>query len=247
MSETPPLKWKQEQTRLRAKLMLTHPGQTNFDPDYIIGIDISLHKGTDIGVCTGILYRVSDMTHLDTETCDVEVTEPYFAGYLAFREVDFYAYVYHNLINRHPEIQTDDLVVMTDGNGLLHPFGFGLACHLGVLLNVPTIGIGKNLHQYEDLQYNRKDLKAKMVTDSLSEMDILSKDGSFVGYAIKGPSNTNPIFLSQGHLVTADDVLRITKSVLFKREPEPIRLADRVSREHLRNNPLVLDVVINDE
>jgi deoxyinosine 3'endonuclease (endonuclease V) len=234
----PPAEWKTEQRKLRAKLQLSHPNLTNFDPDYIIGIDISLHKGTNVGVCTGILYHIYDSEHIDTETCDVVITQPYFAGYLAFREVAFYANVYHNLIKRHPEIHKDNLVVMTDGNGILHPFGFGLASHLGVLIDTYTIGIGKNLHQYEDLECNHRELKAKMESDSLSEMDIRSNDGSLVGYAVKGPNNTNPIFLSQGHMVTAYDVLRITKLVLYKREPEPIRLADRVSREHLRNNPL---------
>ena len=226
--------WRTEQQKLRTKLRLSHPHIAHFDPDYIIGIDISLHKGTDKGVCTGILYRISDMKHIDTETRDVEMTSPYIAGYLAFREVGFYAHVYHNLISRHPEIHDNDLVVMTDGNGILHPFGFGLASHLGVLIDVPTIGIGKNLHQYEDLALNRRDIKERMNVKGLFEMDIRCKDGVLVGYALKGPDNTNPIYVSQGHLVTAEDVLRITKSVLVKCEPEPIRLADRISRSCLR-------------
>ncbi|KAL2544488.1 endonuclease V family protein [Forsythia ovata] len=46
-------------------------------------------------------------------------------------------------------------ILMVDGNGLLHPRGFGLACHLGVLANVPTVGIGKNLHHVDGLNQSR--------------------------------------------------------------------------------------------
>ena len=69
-------------------------------------------------------------------------------GYLAFREVEHYLKVYQRLIENKPELKPQ--VVLIDGNGILHPRGFGLASHFGVLANTCTIGVAKNLHHLGD-------------------------------------------------------------------------------------------------
>lgn len=68
------------------------------------------------------------------------MSEPYIPGFLAFREVPHLLACFRELGEEfRPQ------VVLVDGNGVLHPRGFGLASHLGVLLDLPTIGVGKNL------------------------------------------------------------------------------------------------------
>lgn len=228
----PPGQWQIKQHELKQKLVLESP--KNFDPKHIVGIDIALHNGTNTGVCTGVLLSYPDGKLIDQEIQEITITEQYVPGYLAFREVEFYIDVYRALQNRHTDLA--DHVVMTDGNGLLHPNNFGLACHLGVLLDVPTIGCGKSLHQYEHLVYNSKSLRAEMDLVKTNEMEILDKDGNKCGIAIR--TNINPIYISQGHLVSLQDSIVITKALLKYREPEPVRLADRLSREYLRQHPI---------
>ncbi len=77
--------------------------------------------------------------------------EPYIPGFLAFREVP-------HLLSCFRELREGfwPQVILVDGNGVLHPRGFGLASHLGVLLDLPTIGVGKNLLCVDGLE--RKDL-----------------------------------------------------------------------------------------
>lgn len=73
----------------------------------------------------------------------VRLTAPYIPGFLAFRECEFLVALLDELRGSRPDLVPQLLFV--DGNGVLHPRGFGLAAHLGVLAGIPSIGIGKNL------------------------------------------------------------------------------------------------------
>ena len=70
----------------------------------------------------------------------VHMTQPYIPGFLAFREVGFFV----ELIERARKNGKVPDIIMVDGNGTLHPRGFGVACHLGVLTSIPYIGVAKN-------------------------------------------------------------------------------------------------------
>lgn len=220
--------WHREQLRLRGLLELR---PLEKPVQHIIGMDIQLKNGTDVGVCTGVILTYPRMTLVDHITMPIIITEPYIPGFLAFREIDHYLNVYELLSNKHPDKCRD--LIMTDGNGILHPVGFGLASHLGVLLNVPTIGCGKNLHQLSDLSVDKHSIRGKMDKDNLSEYPIVAHDGTQYGYAMR-KKNKNPVYLSPGHLVSFDDVLNIGHATLLYREPEPVRIADRLSREFMR-------------
>ncbi|KAK4559201.1 hypothetical protein RGQ29_008447 [Quercus rubra] len=112
---------------------------------YVGGVDISFSK-EDTSVACGTLV-VLDIQSQDLQVVYhdyylVTLTVPYVPGFLAFRE----APVLLELLERMKKNASPfyPQVLMVDGNGILHPRGFGLACHLGVLADLPTIGIGKN-------------------------------------------------------------------------------------------------------
>ena len=73
----------------------------------------------------------------------VEMKEPYIPGFLAFKEVNHLVNLINDLKKNAPEYMPK--VILVDGNGILHVKGFGLACHLGVLVVIPTIGCSKNV------------------------------------------------------------------------------------------------------
>lgn len=73
----------------------------------------------------------------------VKLTKPYIPGFLAFREAEFLIEKIEKLRNSEPRLFPQ--VVLVDGNGLLHPREMGLACQMGVILDMPFIGVAKNL------------------------------------------------------------------------------------------------------
>uniref|UniRef100_A0A8C9F3A3 Endonuclease V n=1 Tax=Pavo cristatus TaxID=9049 RepID=A0A8C9F3A3_PAVCR len=79
----------------------------------------------------------------------VAVSAPYVAGFLAFREVPFMVEAVQRLQREQPDLRPQ--VLLVDGNGLLHQRGFGVACHLGVLTDLPCVGVAKNLLHVDGL------------------------------------------------------------------------------------------------
>ena len=101
------------------------------------GVDISFVKGSESIACACLV--VVDAASLAVVHCvcrRVELTAPYVPGFLAFREVGFLIELLDELRSTTPALMPDAILV--DGNGILHPNRFGLACHLGVLCNIPT-------------------------------------------------------------------------------------------------------------
>ncbi|XP_048820692.1 endonuclease V isoform X3 [Lagopus muta] len=108
----------------------------------------------------------------------VAVNAPYVAGFLAFREVPFMVEAVQRLQQEQPELRPQ--VLLVDGNGLLHQRGFGVACHLGVLTDLPCVGVAKNLLHVDGL-----------VKDELHKEQV--KPDSF-------PAEERRYFPSDGHL-----------------------------------------------
>ncbi|XP_022131392.1 endonuclease V isoform X4 [Momordica charantia] len=127
-------------------------------------------------------------------------------------------------------------LLMVDGNGILHPRGFGLASHLGVLANLPTIGIGKNLHHVDGLtQSSVRQIIQSKGKDTDSIITLRGVSGCIWGVAMRSTvDSSKPIYVSIGHRVSLDTAIKIVKITCKHRVPEPIRQADIRSREYLR-------------
>ncbi|XP_031255024.1 endonuclease V isoform X2 [Pistacia vera] len=206
---------------------------------FVGGVDISYSK-EDPSIACGCLV-VLDLQTLQLVYEDYSIHNlqvPYVPGFLAFREAPVLLQLLENMKMKanpfYPQL------LMVDGNGLLHPRGFGLACHLGVLANLPTIGIGKNLHHVDGLTHTtvRQLLEAKENSDA----DIITLKGrtGFVwGVAMRStPDTLKPIFISIGHRISLDTAVLIVKMTCKYRVPEPIRQADIRSRDYLRKHQM---------
>ena len=88
-----------------------------------------------------------------------QIDVPYVPGFLAFRELPATKPLLDKLKATKPEMMPQ--VVLVDGNGILHPRGFGLACHLGVLTDVPSIGVSKTVFAIDGLNKVRERAKAR--------------------------------------------------------------------------------------
>lgn len=237
-------RWRKIQDELRKKLCIPNqsPGP-GLDMDlnacpYVIGLDISYIKNSiSLAVCTAVLLKYHDPSVLlDHETKEVTITNPYYPGYLAFRELDSYIMVFQNLMARHLDIYDQIAFVMLDGNGILHPNGLGLASHFGVVTGFRTIGCGKNLHQIDGM--SAKTIRESMTT--VNEYPLIGQSGRAYGWALRKEGVKNPIYISPGHRVSHDDARSATIGLMLFREPEPTRQADRVSREYIRSKMNVL-------
>jgi len=143
---------------------------------------------------------------------------------------------------RHPSIQVQwPDVFLVDGNGALHPRAFGLACHLGVLLRAPTIGIGKKLMAVDGLR--REALMALIHAEHgeggmRQQGDytmLVGASGATHGAAvILGNKARNPTYVSVGHMVDLDTAVRVAVAASAHRVPEAIRQADHIGRERVR-------------
>ncbi|KAH9798428.1 endonuclease v [Citrus sinensis] len=120
---------------------------------YIGGVDMSFSK-EDPSIACGCIV-VLDLQTLQIVYEDYSLLRlqvPYVPGFLAFREAPVLLSLLDNMKKRANHFYPQ--VLMVDGNGLLHPRGFGLASHIGVLANLTTIGVGKNLHHVDGLTHS---------------------------------------------------------------------------------------------
>jgi endonuclease V len=180
----------------------------------------------------------------------VQLTQPYISGFLAFREVDHLVALINQLRTNHPEFEPD--VILVDGNGILHPRGFGIASHLGVLVQIPSIGVAKNLlafdgmdpgrikQQAQDDRDNKKNQSHNNSGNNDQEEDaldytlLIGDSGQVWGAALVLPNQAKSIFVSIGHCVSLETAIQIVRSCQTVRIPEPIRQADLRSRAYVR-------------
>jgi len=140
---------------------------------------------------------------------------PYIPGLLSFREAPIILEIWEKL-TRRPE------VLLVDGQGIAHPRGLGLAAHLGLLLDMPTIGVAKSRFVGEGEEPGTEAGAAAP----------LCWQGQAVGWILRTRPGIKPLYVSPGHRVSLGDCPEIVLGcVRGYRLPEPLRRADRLSRQ----------------
>ncbi|KAI8870905.1 endonuclease V [Ramicandelaber brevisporus] len=167
----------------------------------------------------------------------VHLELPYIPSFLAFREVPHLIKLVDRLRQKRPDLMPQ--VILVDGNGILHPRQFGLASHLGVVANVPTIGVSKNFFQMEDIEPGmtiastkstfREAVAAKRAISKNADTEVRTY-GAAVAF---GKAVSNPTFVTIGHRVSLETAIAVVKAMSLHRVPEPIRQADLRSRRRV--------------
>jgi deoxyribonuclease V len=179
------------------------------DPHLIAGIDIS--SPDDQGVARGavVVLRYPEFGIVEVKEAHSRISFPYVPGLLSFRESPLILAACEKLSN------VPDLILV-DGQGIAHPRRFGLASHVGLLLDLPTIGCAKSIlcgqHQ-------------PMAEEAGSYAELLD-NGELIGAALRTKSGVKPIYVSVGHRIDLASALQwVMKCCLGYRLPEPTRLA----------------------
>ncbi len=182
------------------------------------GVDLS-YKGPWLGVGAYVGMEIAGRRHLATVISEHETLFPYIPTYLAFRELPVLLPLLERVRAEGPLAD----VIMVDGSGILHPRHVGIASHLGVLLNIPTIGVTKTLLYGE---VDLKDMKAKEVRWVLDPTS-----GQRIGAAIQTRARAEPVFVSVGHRIDLETAVELVLELASQRLPEPIHRAHLASKE----------------
>lgn len=178
----------------------------------IAGIDVSVRNNR---VRTAIVVLdVASLAVIDEAVWEGPAVFPYIPGLLSFREIPA-------VLPALSSLQTKPDLLMLDGQGRAHPRRFGLACHLGVLFDLPTIGVAKTrlTGRYEEPGEHRG-----------SSSDLMDGDER-IGCVLRTRTRVKPVFVSAGHNVSLRDAVSWTLSTCSRfRLPEPTRLAHHLSK-----------------
>jgi deoxyinosine 3'endonuclease (endonuclease V) len=140
-------------------------------------------------------------------------------------------FLFDQLHKNRPELWPQLLLV--DGNGILHQNQCGLACHIGVLLDIPTVGVGKTLFYVDGLSKDKVKLQCEKEIKKAGDCSLLvGESGRVWAAAVRNSEGAvNPIFVSVGHRIELAMAVRCVFKLSLFRVVEPIRVADKRSRE----------------
>lgn len=199
------------QTGLRDRLILNW---SNPPVSTIGGVDIGLTE--DRARAAVVVLRYPDLTPLDSAVAEVPLVFPYVPGLLAFREGPAILAAWEKLTHL-PD------VVLFDGQGIAHPRGMGIASHMGLWLERPTIGVAKSR------LYGRHAEPGPNPGD-FAELYDPRKKGLVIGTVLRAKARTNPLYISPGHLIDVPWSLKFVQDCLAGyRLPEPTRWAHKVA------------------
>lgn len=182
----------------------------------IAGVDVSMDRFATDGFAAIVVLSVPDLEVVEVSGVRMPIPMPYVPGLLSFREVPLVMRAWEGL-------KTKPDLLMVDGHGIAHPRRIGIASHVGLLLDRPSIGCGKTIlvGRYGELG------------DTRGSTAPLVDHGEVVGEAVRTKNRVNPVFVSCGHRVSLASAVRwVLECARGYRLPEPTR------RAHLESNRL---------
>lgn len=191
------------------------------------GVDLS-YENYWRGVGAYVEMDIASCLATRTETGKQEIHFPYISTYLAYRELP----ILISLLNKARESGPLADVILVDGTGILHPRHAGIASQLGIIMDVPTIGITKTKLYGSVALRDMGEGEVRNVIDPI--------DGAVIGAAIKTKERAAPIYVSTGHGISLDDATQIVLNLARYKLPEPIHRAHNLCKEvATRNRPKV--------
>jgi len=196
------------QKLMSSRLLSLKPVISPSEEKIIVGLDVAYKRASNREYAYGVAVAYDSTNHRIAD-CIIAVRRvciPYIPGLLAFREM-----IVLGPLSLYAKKAWKPDVYFVDGHGVSHPRRLGIASHVGIAVNAPSIGIAK------------KKLVGRIIGDSVV------KDGEVVAKIIRTPTGST-IYVSPGHLVDLETAYRIVVKYLKGRLPEPLLIADRISK-----------------
>ncbi len=181
--------------------------------NYVAGVDIGFEANYTISKAAVAVLSYPELELVEQAIARIPTAFPYVPGYLSFREIPA-------ILAALPQLNITPDLILCDGQGLAHPRRLGLACHLGVLLNIPTIGVAKSLLIG----------KHEAVAIAKGSWQPLIDKGETIGIVLRSRTKVKPIYISIGHKISLPTALDYVMGCLTKyRLPETTRWADKLA------------------
>lgn len=181
---------------------------------FVAGVDLAFPEA-EVGVAAIVVVDVIGMNVVEKVVVYEKVTFPYVPGLLAFREGPVFLKVWQQL-------RTAPDVVMFDGQGIAHPRRLGIASHMGLFIDLPTIGVAKS-HLYGSF------IEPPNVQGSYT---FLYDKNEVIGAVVRTKVGNKPLFVSPGHKCDVLSALKLTlRCCGGHRLPEPTRLAHELTQK----------------
>ena len=182
---------------------------------YVAGVDVGFKDNFKITQAAIAVLSFPELKLVDKALAQVPTTFPYIPGFLSFREIPAILPAFEQL-----KIVPD--LLLCDGQGYAHPRRFGLACHLGVLLDLPSIGVAKSLFVG----------KHQEVGMEKGSYQLLQDRDETIGLVLRSRTKVKPIYVSIGHKISLMTAKDYVMSCLTKyRLPETTRWADKLASD----------------
>jgi len=186
----------------------------------VAGVDISHKRGQATATAAVVVLEYPTMQLTTTAIAQGELGLPYVPGLLSFREAPL-------ILAACQQLTINPDLILVDGQGIAHPRRMGLASHLGLFLNTPTIGCAKSRLCGSYQEPNMEPGNHTKITDN----------GEIIGAALRTKRNTKPIYVSIGHKVDLESaVYWVMQCCHGYRLPEPTRLAHLAAGGHLNRD-----------
>jgi deoxyribonuclease V len=185
---------------------------------YIAGVDVSTRRIHEEGTAAVVVLNYPELELLEEKRVSGQVDFPYVPGLLSFREAPLILEAFKKL-NIIPDL------VIVDGQGIAHPRRLGIAAHLGLFLDVPTIGCAKS----------RLCGICNEPGKTQGDFTDLEDRDEVIGKVLRTKSGIRPVYISVGHRISLSEAVRwILLCCRGFRLPEPTRLAHQIAGGHLQ-------------
>lgn len=175
----------------------------------IAGADVSYQKESKEVYAAALVFSYPDLVLVDQALVADKVAFPYVPGLLSFREAPVLTRAFRK-VRRKPD------VIIFDGQGIAHPKGIGLASHMGLILDCPSIGCAKT----------RLVGTHSLLPETRGSIALLNDQGRVVGSAVRTRERVKPVFVSPGHAITIEESIHLVlNSCKGYKLPEPTRQA----------------------
>ncbi len=182
----------------------------------IAGVDMAINKEREMARAAVVLLSYPALEIVEQHVYEEPIRMPYIPGLLSFREAP-------SILGAFSKLRQCPDLVMVDGQGIAHPRRIGIASHLGLWLQLPTIGCGKSILVG---RYNQAELKE----EAGSWVPLLNKR-KVIGAVVRTRTHVSPMIISPGHLIDLETSIRyVLACSKGYRLPEPTRQADKLSK-----------------
>ena len=179
----------------------------------VAGIDLGYDVKTNLSRAVVVVLKFPELELIESAEAIMPIQFPYVPGLLSFRETPV-------AIKALEKLSTAPDLILCDGQGIAHPRRFGIACHIGLITNVPSVGVAKSLlvGKYGALGETR---------GSFAPLVYRNEQ---VGVVLRTKDKVQPLYVSVGHLISLETAIEYVLECAPKyRLPETTRLADRMA------------------